>query len=318
MYKSKYKILILGSSGFIGSQIKFFFENSKNFEIKTITNKKNISDNNIIYVKNFLNNLEKHRYIFNDIDVVINSIGLAHETKDKKIFKKYKEINSVAPIKLYKIANKCGVKTFIHLSSIMVYGNKNYKKPINEHDECAPEGVYANSKLRADKDLINLSNTLKIKLFIIRLPLVLGKDPKGNLSTLIYYCNSNLPLPFKNIKNLKSYITIKTLFDFIKHLITDNKINEKIILISEKDNISIEKLVLIYRKIFNKKNNLFYIHPIIVKILFSFLMKKNLYSKIYNSLYYDTSKFKENYNWEPKKNLEQNLYETLFISLNEK
>ena len=179
----------------------------------------------------------------------------------------------------------------------MVYGNKNYKKPINEHDEYAPEGVYANSKLRADKDLINLSNTLKIKLFIIRLPLVLGKDPKGNLSTLIYYCNSNLPLPFKNIKNLKSYITIKTLFDFIKHLINDNKINEKIILISEKDNISIEKLILIYRKIFNKKN---------------------LYNKIYNSLYYDTSKFKEKYNWEPKNNLEVNLYETLLQSSNER
>ena len=121
-----------------------------------------------------------------------------------------------------------------------------------------------------------------------------------------------------DINSISFFDAALTLFDFIKHLINDNKINEKIILISEKDNISIEKLILIYRKIFNKKNNLFYINPIIVKILFSVLMKKNLYNKIYNSLYYDTSKFKEKYNWEPKNNLEVNLYETLLQSSNEK
>ncbi len=316
MKKIKLKILILGSGGFIGSQLRLFFENNVDYDCIGISSKKIGLHKNDITIEDFVNNYKNYEYLFKDIDIVINSIGLAHDTKNNKLIQKYEELNVKAPTNFYKLSNKYSVKKFIHLSTIMVYGNKNYKKPINEYQNCAPDSVYGKSKLKGDNELLNLQTYFNTKLFIIRLPLVLGQNPRGNLNTLLNYCNSNYPLPFKNISNIKSYITIFTLFDFIKTLIKNNITEKNLILISEKNNISLEKLIIIYKKIFKRKNNLFYLNPYLFKILFFIFLKKNLYYKIFNSLYYDTSKYKKLYNWEPKNNLEINLIKSLSVNLN--
>ena len=311
MNNTKIKILLLGSGGFIGSQLRSFFIANNDYELICVTSNKTSCNESDYFIENFAQNYKNYEFVFKNVDVVINSIGLAHDVNNKELNHKYKKINTDAPINFYKIANKFGVKKFIHLSTILVYGNKNFNKPITLNQTCLPNSIYAKSKLECDNMLMHLKKSSKTNLCIIRLPLVLGKNPKGNLQSLLKYCNSNLPLPFKKINNIKSYITIKTLHDFIDFFISNTNSNNNIFLISENENISLEKLIFIYKKIFNKKNNLFYVPPLLLKILLTILFKKDLYYKIFNSSYYDTSTYSLIYKWNSRNNFEYNLKQTL-------
>jgi len=273
-------------------------------------------EKNEIYINDFFNHCQEYPSLFKKADVIINTGGIAHDTKSIKDAKKYKNINIEGPLKIYKMANKFNVKRYIHFSSILVYGNNNFDKPINENNECFPVGLYSQSKLKADLKLFNLKTNFKTKLNIIRLPLVLGKNPKGNLNTLIKFCNSNIPLPFKKINNLKSFITVSTICDFICDLLLNKIIDKSLYLISEKENISTTQLILIYRNIFQKNKNLFYLPPIILKFIFFILNKKTIFNKLYNSCFYDTESYKKLYNWQPKNNLLDNLYLSIQIDHN--
>ena len=141
------KILIFGSSGFLGKKLVKFLNKKKNLIVfKALRNKKNVDNKNSFFcdlknnisIKNVLNNLSP--------DIIVN-LGSEVSFKNNNMFL----VNAIAP-KI--IANYCSLnyKYYIHASSISVNGFHN--KFFSNKTTCNPDTPYGKSKLIGDFNVI--------------------------------------------------------------------------------------------------------------------------------------------------------------------
>ena len=169
----KIDILVTGSNGFIGTELIKYLKKFERFTIwELVRDRKKNREKNVIYIdslkKNFniINNLKS-------IDCIVHLAAIAH---NKNISKKdiYK-VNADSVERLAIQAIKAGVKRFIFLSSIKVYGeisgNINLMNKVIQVAD-----YYAKAKLNAENKLIKLSKNNAISYTIIRPPLVYGPE----------------------------------------------------------------------------------------------------------------------------------------------
>jgi nucleoside-diphosphate-sugar epimerase len=121
------------------------------------------------------------------INVVVHVAGLAHfipKRNDDKI--EFDKVNYEGTINLCKWIQTWLHKpeTFIFISSVAVYGMDNASN-ITEDSFLQGNSPYAISKIKAEQYLIDWGNKLGIKILVLRLPLVVGSNPPGNLGKMI-------------------------------------------------------------------------------------------------------------------------------------
>lgn len=153
---------------------------------------------------------------FSEYDVVFHVAGIAHTKESNKNYNLYFKVNRDLAYETAKKAKEDGVRQFIFLSSMSVYGIENGL--INRDTPIKPNSAYGESKIEAEK----LINTLVDNSFIVailRPPMVYGKGCKGNYPRLAKLA---LKAPiFPNINNKRSMIYIDNLSEFVK-LLVDN------------------------------------------------------------------------------------------------
>lgn len=117
---------------------------------------------------------------------VIHTAGLAHDTKgDNYTPEDYFNTNVEGTKNLLKGLElaSISVEHFVFISSVSVYGLET-GEAISETSELAGLSPYALSKIEAEKLLIQWASKHDIPLLILRLPLVVGANPKGNMRKL--------------------------------------------------------------------------------------------------------------------------------------
>ncbi len=151
-------------------------------------------------------------------DVVVHVAGIAHQKETKKNAHLYYEINRDYAVKTALNARRSGVKQFIVLSSMSVYGKTTGR--ITKKTVPAPNSHYGKSKYQADLRFKKMqSDTFKV--CILRPPMVYGKGCKGNYQTLRKL--ALLTPVFPAWKNKRSMIYIDNLCGFIENLIREEK-----------------------------------------------------------------------------------------------
>ena len=164
-------------------------------------------------------------YDFSDYDTVFHVAGIAHadvghvseETKQL-----YYKVNTDLTYETACKAKQSGVKQFIYMSSIIVYGESapvGKRKVITKDTEPQPANFYGDSKLQADLKLQPLSDN-QFKVCILRPPMIYGPGSKGNYQMLSKLAKK-LPV-FPDIKNERSMLYIGNLCYFIKKCIDKN------------------------------------------------------------------------------------------------
>lgn len=99
------------------------------------------------------------------VDIVLHTTQLAQEAGALKDFR---EVNVDGTVNIAKAAKNAGVKTFIHLSSVMVYGF-NYPNLVTESDNLSSEdNPYCQTKIEAETALLQLNNPPDFDITIIR------------------------------------------------------------------------------------------------------------------------------------------------------
>lgn len=159
---------------------------------------------------------------FSGYDVVFHVAGIAHVdtgklSQDEK--RHYYEINEKLAVKTAEKARREGVKQFIYMSSIIVYGEtETIKKPrnITEYTFPAPSNCYGDSKWKGEKGILVLE-TRNFLVTIIRSPMVYGSGCKGNYR-LLQKCAKYIPC-FPSIHNERSMIFIGNLCSNIQNYI---------------------------------------------------------------------------------------------------
>lgn len=214
-------------------------------------------------------------------DVVFHVAGIAHVTTDPKMKELYYKVNRDLTIEAAKKAKVEGVKQFIFMSSIIVYGeNRSDKDLIDIKTVPKPKNFYGDSKLQAEKGIKNLENS-NFKIAIIRPPMIYGKGSKGNYPTLSKFARKS-PI-FPDIDNKRSILHIDNLCEFIK-LIIDNE-ERGTFFPQNKEYVKTSDLVKLVAEVHGKKIRLSKIFNPILKMMF----KVNIVNKVFGNLVYDKS-----------------------------
>lgn len=187
-YKVSKMILLTGASGFLGRHII----NSSSYDEAEITTMGRSSTNNIICDLSVDIPL-----ISKNFDYVIHCSGKAHSVptnlREKEVFF---EVNVLGAKNLLKGIARSGFipKGFVFISTVAVYGQETGKL-INEDAALLAKDPYGLSKIEAERLVKDWCDENCVVCTILRLPLLAGVNPPGNLKSMIvgikkgYYFN---------------------------------------------------------------------------------------------------------------------------------
>lgn len=215
------RILLTGASGFLGQTLISSWSRSPALDIfatyRTLSKAYLHSlPRNVTPIIRALSKELSWVDILPSIDCIVYCAGVTPSTFSKGTkspSSSYHDVNCDALLNLAYQAAACGVKRFIYLSSFSVYG-KESATPLFVHSPLNPVGPYALSKLNAEIGLSRLASQHDMHIVTIRVPLVIGTGTFITLSKLI---KKNLPLPFKGIDNLRTFVGAHTLASLIDH-----------------------------------------------------------------------------------------------------
>jgi len=264
------KLLITGSSGYIGT---YFINKYKNkYNIKTFS-----------FLKDDINSLD-----CGDIDVVFHLSALVHQMGGASA-SEYERVNVTQTLELAKKVKESGLKHFVFMSTVKVYGEETESK-YTEDSICHPEDEYGKSKLKAELELKKLEDE-SFKVSIIRTPIVYGYRVKANIKSLVNLVNKVSILPFGNIQNKRSMVYIGNLCHLVNVTIDQQK--SGVFLATDDEPLSTTKLIELIAKNLDKKVYLVRI-PFFEMILK--LLKPSFYKRLYGSLEVDNTLTREELN----------------------
>jgi nucleoside-diphosphate-sugar epimerase len=288
------KILLTGSSGFLGSYILDFLEN-KNYEVVKVGRSRK-SDINIDLSLNELPKIE--------VDYLIHVAGKAHvipKTVEEKEF--FFKVNYIGTNNLLKGINPLKLQSIIFISSVAVYG-KEVGELIDEKSPLLGNTPYALSKIQAEQSIIDFGITNNIKTVVLRLPLVTGKNPLGNLSAIINAIKKGYYFRIGKGQAKKSIISATDIANLIPELfdlngvynLTDTNhpmISEIDSIIAEKFNKKIKSIPIYLIKVIAKVGDLFYFFP----------FNSSKFEKLTKNLTFSNKKLFNDINYRPSKGL---------------
>ncbi len=290
-------ILIIGGSSFVAKS--FILYHQLDCKIKTVS-RTNTGYENEFITTDFLKIPDE---LFQGVDVVLNCAGIVHQRK-KVPEPLYHKINFELAVELAEQSKKNGVKIFIQLSTIAVYGNA---ERINSETPENPVNPYGKSKLSADKKILSMADDF-FQVIIFRPPMIYGGgNAPGNMMRLINLVNKGFPLPFKNANQKRDFINIRNFVDYLEASIQTNKTN--IYLVSDDFSVSTYQLINIISKHMNKKAIQFSIPIILLNILRK--IKPEVFDKLYGKLNVDSGKSKEILRYSPRYSVEQGMEEMI-------
>lgn len=184
--------------------------------------------------------------IFSKYKAIYHVAAIVHKKEMASNEREYYQINSELPYEIAKKARNEGVKSFVFLSSIAVYGvigDIGKKEYITKKTQENPHTLNGKSKLAAEK-LLNQLNSPEFKVSILRVPLIYGEGCPGNYSALIKL-SKMIPL-FPMVENERSMIHVNRLSDIVHYII--DKDLEGTFLVNDHRNVNTSELFYIMRK----------------------------------------------------------------------
>ena len=260
-------ILITGSNGFIGN---YFIS-----KYKDIYNIKKFS-----FLKDDFTSI-----CLKDIDVVFHLSALVHQMGGASE-EEYERVNVTQTVELAKKAKESGVRQFVFMSTVKVYGEEN-DVPYTEMTTCKPEDAYGKSKLKAENELKKLESD-DFKISIVRTPIVYGYGVKANIKNLISLVKKVPVLPFGKIKNKRSMVYVGNLCFIVDAIIQQQK--RGVFLAADMEALSTTRLIELIADALGKKVYLLRV-PFFESLLK--LVKPSFHKRLYESLEVDNSKTKE-------------------------
>jgi nucleoside-diphosphate-sugar epimerase len=178
------RVLITGTSGFLGTIIKNELSKNEVFDLNRFSG---------FYQVDLCKNIPR---LDKQFDLVIHVAGLAHSVpKTKEQIEQFYKVNVSGTLNLLNGLDRSYLpKMFVYISSVAVYGETNAEL-INEESALNAIDPYGKSKIDAEELLLNWCETNNIVCTILRLPLLVGTNPPGNLGAMInaikkgYYFN---------------------------------------------------------------------------------------------------------------------------------
>ncbi len=285
------KVLVTGASGFIGTHLC----------------------PHLLKCGHEVFNFDRHHINpgqFQNIDAVVHLAALAHITH-KIDDSEYEKANYELTKKIVEQVKLNSIKKIIFISSIKVMGEKS-DTGYQSLDKPNPQTAYAKTKFKAEEYI--KENATNYSWTILRPPLVFGPGVKANFNTLIKIAKIGFPLPFKNLKNKRSYLYVNNFVDLIEKSLIDERFRNKALMVTDSRPLSTGELLdLLSQKIRNRKMT-FSFPQNILKIFFTILRMEEYYQKFAGNMWIENDEALKQTSWIPPHSLEQAIKKTLLKS----
>lgn len=206
------KILITGANSYIGTSFESYIE-------------KNFPNEYVVDTMDMIDGTWRNKS-FRGYDSVFHVAGIAHSDNGKACIKNeklYYAVNTELTIETAKKAKADGVRQFVFMSSAIVYGDSapiGKTKIITKDTPAIPSNCYGNSKLQAEKGIMELQDEA-FRVVVLRPPMVYGSGSKGNYSTLVKIA---LTIPvFPYVENRRSMLYIGNLCEFVRQMVENDE-----------------------------------------------------------------------------------------------
>lgn len=193
----KVRVLITGAGSYIG-------ESFKNYCL--------LHFENIECVAVDMKDPSWRSYDFSAFDTVFHVAGIAHADVGRTTPEQqelYYAVNTDLAIECARKAKENGVRQFIFMSSMIVYGSRGF---IDDKTLPAPANFYGNSKWLGDVGVRKLGDE-RFKVAVLRPPMIYGKGSRGNYPILAKAARK-LPF-FPDVENKRSMLYIENLCHFV-------------------------------------------------------------------------------------------------------
>ncbi|NFP91587.1 NAD-dependent epimerase/dehydratase family protein [Clostridium sporogenes] len=264
------KILITGANSYVGTSFKNWLKKwSKEYFVDVIS----VRDD------------KWKKKDFSKYNVVFHVAGIAHIKETKENAPLYYKVNRDLVYEVAQRAKSNGVKQFIFLSSMSVYGMET--GVISKDTVPTPKSNYGKSKLQAE-ELISPLQDSKFKILVLRPPMIYGKGCKGNYVRLEKFALKS-PI-FPDIKNKRSMIYIDNLCEFVKQIIDDE--SKGLFLPQNDEYVCTSEMVKLICEVHGKKIHMTKLFNPLLRLL-----KVSTFNKAFGDLVYDKriSEYKNKY-----------------------
>jgi nucleoside-diphosphate-sugar epimerase len=232
---------------------------------------------------------------FQEVDVVLHVAAIVHQSK--RISRRvYHQVNMELPLKIAEKAKKEGVKQFVFMSTVKVYGNYSPETGAwTEDSDCFPIDSYGKSKFNAELELKKLNDD-DFSVSIVRTPIVYGNGVVANMLKLICMVRRLPVLPFAGIHNNRHFTYIDNLVGFLDRIIEIRASGTFIAM--DNHGISTTTLINLLSDSLNTRPYLFRLPGFVV--LLGVKLLPHYFDRIFGSFFLDNTKTREILNYSPE------------------
>ena len=237
--------------------------------------------------------------------VIIHSAGKAHSSpKTKEEEKVFFDVNYIGTINLCNALEHhiSSLKGFVFISTVSVYGQDTGSN-IGEDFPLKAGSPYGVSKIQAEEYITEWGKENEIPILILRLPLIAGPNPPGNLGKMIHGINSGKYFSIKNGIVKRSVVMAEDVADCIVSNIGRSGIYN----LTDGYHPTFREIETVIARQLNKKmprnlpDSAASLLGLIGDVLPFFPINSSIIHKMSADLSFDDKKAREELNWQPNK-----------------
>jgi nucleoside-diphosphate-sugar epimerase len=247
------KVLVTGASGFVGRAVCHRLQADAGISVVAAV-RRSISppcdaDSSAIAMVQVLPDLggdADWSAALEGVDAVVHAAARVHVMHERSIdpLAEYRQINVHGTLRLARQAADNGVRRLVFISSVKVNGAATAPGALfSPHDVPAPTEPYGISKWEAEQGLWEIAHASGMELVVVRPPLVYGPGVKANFAALMRATQLGWPLPLGAVNNLRSYLALDNLADFIRVCLLHPMAANQTFLVSDGHDLSTRDLV---------------------------------------------------------------------------
>ena len=241
------KIVITGTTGFVGTNLKDYLKASNEIEPMSVRYKLN-------------------QQFELKADVLIHLAGKAHDLKKVSNPQEYYEANFELTKQLFDAFLVSETSVFIFMSTVKAVADE--VKGILEEDELPnPNTHYGIAKHQAEQYILSKELPKGKKVYILRPCMIHGPGNKGNLNLLYQLVAKGLPWPLGAFENQLSFLSIENLCFIIKELLENESIPSGVYQVADDKALSTNELIQLLGNSLDKKSRILNLSKSVIKAM---------------------------------------------------
>ena len=234
------KILLTGSSGFVGSNL-----------ISSFLGRYQITS------------LNKNSEIYINENFVINLAGKSTDKKHIDNYDEYYRVNTEFTKKLFDVFLVSKATVFITLSSVKAVADT-VEGILTEDSIANPITHYGKSKLLAEQYILSKEIPSSKRVYILRPCLIHGPGNKGNLNLLNQWVSKGIPWPLGAFENKRSFCSIDNLLFIIKELIERDDISSGVYNVADDEPLSTNQVIALLAQSKNRNPKIWNVSKVLI------------------------------------------------------